>query len=400
MLTILASLLCPAVNDPLPGGETEPLAKTAGADDELVWSWKNGLRMKSADGEMEFKFGGRIFFDSFWRGADDELRAAGLSTEDGTEFGAARLFIEGSIEDYFFKGEYDFAGDPDLKDVYIGRRDVIGSADVKAGHFKEPFSLQNLTSARFTTFIERGLSNALGEGRNSGISAYDSIADDRLTWAVGVFRPTNDLGSGQADGNYAFSGRLAGAVIQSEEGDPLLHAGLSVSVRDVDMIGYDSELADTGTLPADGLNLLGLEVASVMGPVHASAEYVMIDADLTGGADDPTFGAYYVQVGWFLTGEHRGYKASAAAFDRTVPNQSWTRKSKGFGAVEVAARYANLDLNDSGVNGGELDDITLGLNWYLNSNMRIMLDYAMTDIDTAGADGTLDALLLRFQADW
>src|SRR6185295_7409221 len=112
--------------------------------------------------------------------------------------------------------------------------------------------------------------------------------------------------------------------------------------------------------PTETLDLMGLEAAVVLGPFSLTGEYSLasIDGD-TGSPNDPNFSGYYLQASYFLTGESRGYK-----------------KAQGcFGAWELAARISSLDLTDDGIDGGQLDDLSLGVNWYLNPNTRVMLDY-------------------------
>jgi phosphate-selective porin OprO/OprP len=69
----------------------------------------------------------------------------------------------------------------------------------------------------------------------------------------------------------------------------------------------------------------------------------------------------------------------------------------GLGAWEVGVRYSQVDLNDSIVSGGELDDITIGLNWHLNPNVRVMLNYVRADLDDVG---DADIFQTRFQVDF
>ena len=104
----------------------------------------------------------------------------------------------------------------------------------------------------------------------------------------------------------------------------------------------------------------------------------------------------YIQGSYFLTGEKRNYKTSSGAFDRVKPKENF-RFGGGPGAWEAAVRYSSIDLDDSGVSGGELKDITVGLNWYLNPNTRIMWDYIRADLDDVG-DANL--FLMRFQVDF
>jgi phosphate-selective porin OprO/OprP len=420
MITLLsvAGLFAPAFSDGevrVDGRTIEAKAPEADAalmlpaDNELTWSWNNGLRFETADGAFKFKFGGRIQWDNTWFSANDDFTASGLVTDDGTEFRRSRIYISGDIyDDSFFKAQYDFAGlDADFKDVFMGRKDVIGTADAKLGHFKEPFSIGQLTSSRFTTFLERALPDIFAPERNSGISVYDTALDDNLTWAAGIFRNTDDGGSAQADGGYAVTARVTGTPIYEDDGDRVLHLGAAYSMRDAEGLRFSqrpeahltNRWVDTGTLAADDVSLANVELAGVMGPCHATAEFMQASVNGTSGAADPDYSGYYVEAGYFITGETRTYNRSSAAFDRVKPKRRWD-KNGGKGAWEIAARYSSLDLTDSGISGGEIDDITLGVNWYLNNNMRMMFNYVNSSVENGSFDESADIFLLRFQVDW
>jgi phosphate-selective porin OprO/OprP len=115
----------------------------------------------------------------------------------------------------------------------------------------------------------------------------------------------------------------------------------------------------------------------------------------TPDGSDPSFSGYYAYASYFLTGEHRAYKNSSGTFDRVKPKTNFGKG--GTGAWEVALRYSGLDLNDAPIQGGELEDITFGLNWYLNPNVRAMFNYVLADLDTVG---NADIVQLRFQIDF
>ena len=108
---------------------------------------------------------------------------------------------------------------------------------------------------------------------------------------------------------------------------------------------------------------------------------------------DPDFWGAYVQASYFLTGEHRPYKTSNGTFDKVKPLKNYGKEG-GPGAWELAARYSYLNLNDAGVDGGRLRDLTLGLNWYLNPNLRIMWNYIFADPSDGG---DVDVFQMRFQ---
>ena len=96
------------------------------------------------------------------------------------------------------------------------------------------------------------------------------------------------------------------------------------------------------------------------------------------------------------SGEHREYSRSRGAFARVRPNKNFLGEERGLGAWELAARYSHLDLEDAGINGGELDDFSIGANWYLNPNTRVMLNWVFADADDR-YDGEGNILQMRFE---
>jgi phosphate-selective porin len=82
---------------------------------------------------------------------------------------------------------------------------------------------------------------------------------------------------------------------------------------------------------------------------------------------------------YFLTGEHREYDRHGAKFERVVPNKNFDvarcRPVRGLGA-----RYGVLDLNGGVVQGGYIQDLTLGLNWFINPNAKMQFNYVVEDV--------------------
>ena len=395
------------------GAEGPPVPTPAAPQDDwdLTWTWKDGIRFQSANGQIKGKFGGRIQYDNSWLSLDDGLEAAGFSDADGTEFRRARIFLSMDLLDgYFMKAQYDFAGqDVDFNDVYVGRKDVVGTADLKVGHFKEPFSLSTLTSSKHNTFLERNLSSAFSPSRNSGAMVYDTAADDKVTWALGLFHGNADGGGTAAeDGGYALTARLTATPLYEDDGDRLVHVGLAYSLRDNDgarfrarpEIHLSDRLVDTGELDSTEVDLGNLEAAAVFGPLHGQAEYAMAEVGGSNGASDVDLDGFYAQIGYFLTGETRPYKASSGAFSRVIPNENYG--PEGSGAWELAARFSNINLSDGALLGGEEDNITLAVNWYLNPNLRAGFNYVTGKVDLGGALDSEDvsAGLLRLQIEW
>ena len=399
----------------LPG--TRPAA-AADSSDTAGWktTWKNGLSWKSADGQFSTEFGGRILLDFAAIGENDALKATLGGNGTGVEFRAARLKTKGTAYGRLaWKAEYDFASDK-IKDVWIAFKKVPVVGNIKVGHFKEPFSLEELTSLRFTTFMERSLAITFSPSRNTGIQINDQAFDQRATWAVGFFREMGDE-FGNTEGfsdtsAYQLTGRLTGVPIYNEGGSQVLHLGVSYSHKYRDIGGGadlkwkarpESHLAPTvansGNLDSDGADLLNIELAGVAGPLSLQAEYTNAWTNLGAAGTSRSWGAYF-EASYFLTGEHRNYNRKKGAFAR---NRILKPLGEGWGAWQIAARFSRLELmNSVGVSAGNIRDITLGLNWYLFSNFRMMANYIYSDVENTadGFDGNANIFQMRAQIDF
>lgn len=354
--------------------------------------WKDALNFESNDGSVKLKIGGRIQNDwAFFAEDSDIERRLGVNFGDGTEFRRARIYISGQFgNDTEFKAQYDFAGgDADFKDVFLGFKNVDQVGNIRVGQFKEPFSIEQQTSSNYLTFMERSLVNTFVPSRNVGVMFYDSSEDQRMTWAVGVFRQTDSFGDGVGGRDYNVTGRVTFLPIYEDDGKKLLHLGLSYTHQNYenDRMRFRARpeshlsprLVDTGVFLAERGDFVGVEVAWVDGPFSIQGEYV--HAFIDGPSrffGDPEFYAASLQASYFLTGEHRPYRKSSGAFTRVRPLENYSKQG-GTGAWELAARYSYLTLNDHNIRGGRLKDLTLGVNWYWNPNFRMMWNYVLAN---------------------
>ena len=165
----------------------------------------------------------------------------------------------------------------------------------------------------------------------------------------------------------------------------------------------DSELCNkyilTNAFKATQEDLFDGEVATVWNSFHAESEFIAARVE---GGDDPCFKGFYAQAGYFLTGEVRPYNRNAGTFNRIRPLKNF-REGDGLGAWEVAARYSYLGLDQHDIGGKdreELDDVTIGLNWYLNPAIRIMWDYIHAMPSCVTSDTPANIFMMRFQIDF
>jgi phosphate-selective porin OprO/OprP len=382
------------------------------AENDFNMYWKEGIRFDSNNGAFKLKFGGRIQNDYSWWSMGDQLEAAGMYSDGGTEFRRARLYISGKIYDnYEFKAQYDFAGgDADFKDVWLAHNNVPVLGQIKVGHFKEPMGLEVLTSSKDTTFMERALPSVFTSERSTGIGMSRSFLGKRMGIAAGAFYEADGYGDAEEADGHNFTGRVHGRPYLSEDGSKYVHLGASASHRTFDDTlrirqrpenHFTDRLVNTGTFAADDALVIGAEAAVVSGPFSAQGEYFHMDIDGGSGMSDADFSGYYVQGSWFLTGEHRRYKEGSGVFDKIKPKKNFNGFGKGgAGAWELAARFSNIDLNDGGITGGEEDNVTLGLNWYLNPNLKLMLNYVHGELDGTAYDDDFDSVSARFQVTW
>lgn len=384
--------------------------------------WEEGLNFETADSAFKMKIGGRIHFDGAFTSGEDELIEEVGALKDGVEFRRARIALSGTIYDKVeFKTQYDFAGgsfkykdDKDnvstfsggqakWKDVYVGVLDLPVVGNIRIGQFYEPFGLEEQTSSNYITFMERSLLDALAPDRNAGLMLHKSELEDRMTWALGVFKDTDDVGNRISDGEYNFTARLTGTPWYEDKGRKLLHLGAAYSHRNPndDKIRFSERpevhisprYVDTHDITdVNDMDLMGAEAALVAGPFSLQGEYMNAMTNTADGTD-PTFSGFYAMASYFLTGENRAYKGGL--FSRVKPKRNFG--SGGPGAWEIAARYSHLDLSDEEVEGGKLDNITVGVNWYLNSNTRFMFNYVHADLDEVGQSDTFQ---MRAQVDF
>ncbi|MCE5249875.1 hypothetical protein LLG96_06605 [bacterium] len=375
------------------------------SDKDFRVFWNNGVCMNTADKAFQFRIGARIMNDWTFMSGQDKVTEKLGPLDDGTEF--RRAWIQFSGLAY---GNTEFnallglnSGKPEILDVYVGLKNIPGAGNIRIGHFKEPIGLEQLMSSNDLSFVERSFAHALNPFRNTGVMLSNSVIKGRATWAAGAFRESDTSGNGSGDGKYNYTVRLSGLPLFTEKGVKLIHIGASYSYRNPlkHQIQYKSRnethlgpyFVNTGTLNTDSINLINAEAAGIYSRAYFQGEYISSEADMTTG-DNAGFSSYYIMGSIFLTPHHRAYKQSSGTFGGAVMDEKSFFGNGGCGAWEATVRYSNIDLTDGAVNGGEATDITIGLNWYLNQNTRVMVNYIYSDLDDTGK---ARALLMRFQ---
>lgn len=264
---------------------------------------------------------------------------------------------------------------------------------LQLGQFKQPNSLEELSSTKNNDFISKALAtNTFGVARRLG-GAY-RYGDNNWGITASYFgrEMTRNLAHGSG---YGARGNWAPI---NDQGN-VLHFGLSYVDYDTDADTLrlrarpDADLAgvrlvDTGNLTnADRQTTIGGEVMWVSGPFKLQGEYMQTAVDRYDNGNpaqsqDFDGNSGYLSGLWNLTGETWGYKDGVPT--TPLPN------NPGSGMWQLGLRYDTIDLDDGsllagatptsaplvdGVLGGEMDTWTVGVNCYWRSNFKFMLNY-------------------------
>ena len=252
---------------------------------------------------------------------------------------------------------------------------------LRFGQSKTPVSLEGVTTSTQTTFIELALpSQAVYENRRVGID----WAIQRAHWLASLGYYAQNL-TGRNRG-HTLAARAAWVPIH--EPRKVLHLGVAASQErpygQVNALGVQQpgtasfkstpeaglttvSLISSGTLAqVRHIDRLGLEEVWISGPWSVQGEYLRAQTSFDVPKPRYDLDGYYVFGSWVLTGESRQYHDGNVS--NVIPSHAW-------GAVELAARYSQLNLNDGRVQGGREHDWTLGANWYLGAHLRMQANY-------------------------
>ena len=120
------------------------------------------------------------------------------------------------------------------------------------------------------------------------------------------------------------------------------------------------------------------------GPFWLHGEYTLNDIDAP-AVGNPDLSGYHLTGSWALTGEMRGYNHKSGIFNPLPVARSVYQD--GWGAWEIAARWSDIDLTDGSVDGGEMQVLSLGLNWWLSPVFNINFNYRWITLDRFGVEG-------------
>lgn len=366
---------------------------------------KEGFGLKSADGNFAIKFRGLIQADSRWF-TDDEASAQ----TDQFLLRRIRPTLEGTVwKDFDFRITPDFANNSatSLYDAYIDVKTF--PVKFRFGKFKPPVGLERLQSAQAILFVERGFPTALVPSRDTGVQLFGELWNGKASYAASFTNGVPDGGTGETDTNDGKEGAarifltpfeetvgffqglgfgIAGTFANSHQG------AATTGLSNYRTPGQIQAFTWATTAVADGehtrvspqlywgwrsLGLLSEYVnsAQVVRRTTNNAKYHISNE------------AWQAVVSYVLTGEE-------ASFKGVKPNKNFDPKEHGWGAWEVVGRLQRLDLDPeiftqalaSASNSFQRATAwSTGLNWYLNHNLKFVIDYEQTEFDRGATLG-------------
>lgn len=396
----------------------------------VVSAGSSGFQIRSADTNFVMKIRGYVQADSRWF-VDDHL-----GVNDTFLLRRVRPIIEGTVfEKFDYRLMLDFgsgvtasaANNAYLQDAFVNAR-FFPEFQVQAGKFKEPVGLERLQSGANLLFVERAYPTLLVPNRDVGVQVQGDLLDGRLSYAAGFFNGVPDGGSGDietVDDEKDFAARVFSHPFKNSDVEALQGIGLGIAGTYGDhagslrgftspaqqaIFGYFNGTGTNAVTVADGKQWrLVPQAYYYWRSLGILGEYAISSPEVrrSGGGRAPVSDrlqhtAWQVAASYFLTGEQNSFKP-------VTPRKPFTLGGDGWGAWEVAARVSQIKLDDntfplfadSRVAAREALSYTFGLNWHLNRNVKVNLNYEHTDFKGGDANPLIaqdeNAILTRAQ---
>jgi phosphate-selective porin OprO/OprP len=358
-----------------------------------------GFSMSTADSNFVAELHGVLQWDS-----RSFFQDGGNNGTDGFLLRRARPIFSGTVfHDFDFNFTPDFGGSTvQVVDAYMNYR-YNSAFQLEAGKFKAPVGLEALVADRDTLFNERSLATDLVPNRDLGAMLHGNVMGGAISYGIGVFDGATDYNGTTVNSPFeddkAFEGRMFFQPWINTGVNAL--RGLGFGVAGTYMDNHPATNSATGLTPGyttdgqqkffsynAGVNAAGAawrispQVYYYYGPLGILGEYVISDqqvASATKSADlDNT--AWEVTGSWVLTGED-------ASYNGVTPRHPFDPRNGDWGAWQLVARYAGLNVDSKAFDDGFASSTksadganawSVGLNWYLNRNVRADLSFTHT----------------------
>ena len=377
-----------------------------------------GASLKSANGDYEIKLRGLVQGDARFY-----LDGVPAGTNDTFLLRTARPTLEGSLGKLVaFRLTPEFAGDSaSIVDAYVDLR-FNPTYTLRVGKFTSPVGLERLQSSAALSEIERALPSELAPNRDIGVQLQGEFANSEVSYAIGVFNGAvdgRDAATTNPDNDFEYAGRLFFEPFKNDA-NALSGLGFGIGGSIGDKYGSGNNFLPRyrtpgqlqffgylSTVLADGQQTrFSPEGYYYRGGFGLLAEYIVSKQAVRVGAvrEDISNKAWQTTASYVLTGEDTGYRGVLKPSRPFAPG-----KNGGWGAFELVGRYSVLEVDEAAfplfanpsTSANQANSWTLGVNWYLNSNLKLVVNYLHTSFEggaAAGADRESEkALFSRLQ---
>jgi len=398
-------------------------AATAAKSTPTISLGANGFGFTSADSNFVAQLHGLVQLDS-----RTFLEDHGIRGNDSFLLRRARPIFTGTVwHDFDFNFTPDFGGTTvQIMDAYINYR-YDPELQFQIGKYKSPLGLENLQADPYLLFNERSLATDLVPNRDLGAALHGDLFNGTLNYWGGIFDGSSDYNGTTTNSafqdNKAFVGRLfaqpwrnssitwlqglgfgVGGSYESEDATNTVSNGLTP--------GYNSDgqqkwfSYSSGTFASGDQWRVSPQGYYYFGPLGFEGEYVISDQNVQkGGAKaDLQNTAWQISGSWVLTGEDAG-------FNGVTPRHAFDPRKNQWGAFQLVARFSELDVDSAAFptfattasSAKSAEAWAVGVNWYLNRNIRANLGFSHTTFDGyTGPTGTVpgqaeNALFTRVQ---
>lgn len=374
---------------------------------------EKGFAFSSGDGNFGLQLKGVLQVDSRSFFEDS------ISGNDGFLLRRARPILQGTLFrdfEFLFIPDFGGGGSPQIFDAYLNYR-YSPALQFQAGKFKVPVGLEQLQADRDILFNERALPTDLVPNRDLGFELHGDLFEGVVSYAAGIFNGIGDArNSNNADfeDSKAFAGRLffqpfRKGTLEAARG---LGFGVGGSYGDMEKtntaglpnnngfatVGQQVFFAynpATRSVVADGAHWrLSPQASYYYGPFGLLGEYVISDQQVSLAGAGPRHStalqhtAWQVAGSWVLTGED-------ASFTGVIPRRPFNPREGTWGAVQLALRYSRLDVDEKAfplysnpqTSARSAREWSVGLNWYLNRNLRLATSFSHTEFEGGGGAG-------------
>jgi phosphate-selective porin OprO/OprP len=379
-------------------------AETKAKDTPKITIGNNGFSAASADTNFVFQLHGLLQIDNRTFFNDRDNHNQPIQGNDGFILRRARPIFSGTVyKDFDFMFVPDFAGTSvQIFDAYLNYR-YAPWLQVRSGKFKPPVGLEQLQSDPVTFFNERALPSGLAPGRDLGFQLWGDVANGTLGYALGVFNGVGD-GRNSANSDFEDHRELAARVFvqpfKTTCLTPLQNLGFGVggswgnvsSNATALTSGYLTDGQQTFFTYTNGVVgngthwRLAPQAYYYWGPFGMLGEYTISNQRVTKGATSATLDntAWQVAAGWVLTGENCSYTG-------LTPKHPFDPRGGQWGAFQIVARYADMDIDNKAfpifanpaTSASEAKAWAVGLNWFLNKDIRVNASYSHTAFEGA-----------------